>query len=113
MGIGYARMCIQLVAFLMGMRSIWMLDDNISDCWRLPYEHFVEHKQHSQLEAVKFDEVMIRIEKQVSTADAGPMIEREGATCQCLPQMQLLPSTALQSRHNVPSATSCQLDFCT
>lgn len=37
MGIGYARMCTQLVAKLMTLSSIWMLDDNLSDCWRLPF----------------------------------------------------------------------------
>ncbi len=51
----------------MGLSSIWMLDDNISDCWGLPFEEFVrsEGKQHAQLESVKFNTVMATIECQV------------------------------------------------
>lgn len=69
MGIGYARMCIQVVAYLIGMRSIWMLDDNISDCWTLPFEDFVqsESHSHSQLLPAKFNDVMTSIERQVGT----------------------------------------------
>ncbi len=67
MGIGYARMCIQLVSKLMGMSSIWMLDDNLSDCWRLPFEQFISSRgQHGQLEPVSFDVVMKTIEHQTS-----------------------------------------------
>jgi len=67
MGIGYARLCIQLVSKLMGMSSIWMLDDNLSDCWRLPFEKFIASKgQHGQLEPVGFDTVMRTIEHQVT-----------------------------------------------
>lgn len=67
MGIGYSRLATQLIARLMGLSSIWMLDDNISDCWRLPFEEFVrsEGKQHAQLESVKFSTVMATIECQV------------------------------------------------
>ena len=66
MGIGYARLCIQLVSRLMGMSSIWTLDDNLSDCWRLPFENFVSSGgQHSQPEPVSFDTVMKTIEQQV------------------------------------------------
>lgn len=65
MGIGYARLCIQVVAYHMRMRSIWMLDDNISDCWRLPFDAFVQGHSHGELEPVKFDYVMTSIEQQV------------------------------------------------
>ena len=67
MGIGYSRLATQLIARLMGLSSIWMLDDNISDCWRLPFEEFVrsEGKHRAQLESVKFDTVMATIECQV------------------------------------------------
>ena len=68
MGIGYARMCIQLVSRLMGMSSIWMLDDNLSDCWRLPFERFISTGgQHGQLQPVSFDTVMRTVEHQVMT----------------------------------------------
>ncbi|KAL0047438.1 hypothetical protein WJX82_003437 [Trebouxia sp. C0006] len=72
MGIGYSRLATQLIARLMGLSSIWMLDDNISDCWRLPFEEFVrsEGKQHAQLESVKFSTVMATIECQALGASA-------------------------------------------
>ena len=66
MGIGYARMCPQLVAKLMTLSSIWMLDNNLSDCWRLPFEQFISSSgQHGQLQPVSFDTVMKTIEHQV------------------------------------------------
>ena len=35
LGIGYARLCIQLVAKALQLTDVWMLDDNIQDCWQL------------------------------------------------------------------------------
>ena len=66
-GIGYARLCIQLVAHLLGLKSIWLLDDNISDCWQLPFAKFVESEgqEHGPLEPIKFDAAMRIIEAQV------------------------------------------------
>ena len=66
-GIGYARLCTQLVAHLLGLKSIWMLDDNISDCWQLPYADFVNSagQGHGDLQPIKFDQAMRSIEQRV------------------------------------------------
>lgn len=67
MGIGFSRLCAQLTSNLMGLSSIWLLDDNISDCWRLPFETFANSGgTHGDLQSVKFDQVMKTIESQVS-----------------------------------------------
>lgn len=67
MGIGFSRLCIQLISNLMGLSSVWLLDDNISDCWRLPFEDFVQSRgTHGSLKSIKFDQVMKTIENQVS-----------------------------------------------
>lgn len=67
MGIGFSRLCIQLISKLMGLSSIWLLDDNITDCWRLPFEAFVQSEGiHGSLQSVTFDQVMKTIESQVS-----------------------------------------------
>ncbi len=84
-GIGYSRLASQLIARLMGLSSIWMLDDNISDCWRLPFEEFVrsEGKQHAQLESVKFNTVMATIECQVYSLAHAMLHSRAGALGTC------------------------------
>ena len=66
-GIGYARLCTQLVAHLLGLESIWMLDDNVSDCWQLPYDDFVNSagQGHGELQPIKFDKAMRLIEERV------------------------------------------------
>lgn len=67
MGIGFSRLCIQLISKLMGLSSVWLLDDNISDCWRLPFEDFVQSGgTHGSLKSIKIDQVMKTIESQVS-----------------------------------------------
>lgn len=67
MGIGFSRLCIQLISKLMGLSSVWVLDDNISDCWRLPFEAFVNSGgTHGSLQSVKLDQVMKTVENQVS-----------------------------------------------
>ena len=32
---GYSRLCIQLVAHALKLSHVWMLDDNIQDCWQM------------------------------------------------------------------------------
>lgn len=84
-GIGYARLCIQLTAHMLGLPSIWMLDDNISDCWQLLFNSFVssQGQQHGQLTPVRFEEVMKSIEKQVLTVlrSSAPLSPAINLTC--------------------------------
>ena len=35
LGVGYARLCIQLVAHALQLSHVWMLDNNVQDCWQL------------------------------------------------------------------------------
>lgn len=37
-GIGFSRLCCQLVAYASEIQSVWLLDDNIRQCYRLDYE---------------------------------------------------------------------------
>ena len=37
-GIGFARLCCQLVAYGSGLDNVWLLDDNILQCFQLDFE---------------------------------------------------------------------------
>ena len=71
LGIGYARLGIQLIACWMGLKTVWLMDDNVQDCYRLRYEHMLKHGKHEPLERVSFGVVMKTIEKQVSCKAVG------------------------------------------
>ncbi len=36
-GIGFSRLCCQLVAYGSGLQNVWFLDDNIQQCFQLDY----------------------------------------------------------------------------
>ena len=42
LGIGYARLCVQLTAHFMGMEAAWLLDDNVQGCYRLSYNDLLQ-----------------------------------------------------------------------
>ena len=42
-GLGYSRLCNQLVAYGSGLEAIWLLDDNIWQCFRM--EHPSKHNE--------------------------------------------------------------------
>ena len=70
-GIGYARLCIQLVAHVLQLPDVWMLDDSIQDCWQLdldaePLQE--EHAQHGPLQPCSFFTVMSGIEQHVAAS---------------------------------------------
>ena len=68
-GIGYSRLCSQIVAYLSGLENIWLLDDNVQQCFRLDYEPGLTNKKlyHSReaLKPVCFDEAMQAVERAV------------------------------------------------
>lgn len=67
-GIGYARLCIQLVATALQLPDVWMLDDNIQDCWQLDLDAESLHQpphQHT-LQPCSFGTIMRGVEFQVS-----------------------------------------------
>lgn len=68
-GVGYARLCIQLVAHALQLSDIWMLDDSIQDCWRLNLEAESlkqQPPQHGDLDPCSFFSVMSTIEQHVA-----------------------------------------------
>ena len=70
-GIGYARLCIQLVAHVLQLQDVWMLDDNIQDCWRLNLDAKSlqeRHAQHGPLQPCSFFTVMSCIEQHVAAS---------------------------------------------
>eukprot|EP01039_Chlorochromonas_danica_P006567 gene6567-7250_t len=69
-GVGYARRFIQEFAtYYLGLKAIWMLDDNIKACYRLSipkdYSQPVRNDSSNQLkyEATSFKEVMLTVEE--------------------------------------------------
>ena len=74
LGVGYARLCIQLVTRALGLSDVWMLDDNIQDGWQLNLQDErlrCPPHQHGQLQPCSFDSIMQGIEEHVSkTAQA-------------------------------------------
>lgn len=78
MGVGYARLCIQLVASVLQLPDVWMLDDNIQDCWQLDLDAASLHQpdepgrsKHGDLQPCTFDTIMRGIEQQVSNTSGG------------------------------------------
>ena len=68
LGIGYARLCIQLVAHALQLSDVWMLDDNIQDCWQLDLEaNSLRNPQptHGPLLPCTFSAIMQGIEEQI------------------------------------------------
>ena len=68
LAVGYSRLCIQLVAYALHLKHVWMLDDNIQDCWQLDLQ--AESLQgspskHGALQACSFDTIMRGIEEQI------------------------------------------------
>lgn len=68
LGIGYARLAIQLTACWMGLQAVWLMDDNVQDCYRLQYQHMLQTGQHVPLVRISFGEVMKTIEQQVAVS---------------------------------------------
>lgn len=69
LGAGYSRLCIQLVAHAMQLSHVWMLDDNIQDCWQINLQAQslrASPSKHDKLQPCSFDTLMRGIEEQVS-----------------------------------------------
>ena len=76
-GIGYARLAIQLVAYMMGMEFAWMLDDNIQDLQRLHYEQLLQGGDASQcLKPTSLAEVMHTLESMVRDLQVACMLHK-------------------------------------
>ena len=68
LGAGYSRLCIQLVAHALQLRHVWMLDDNIQDCWQINLQAAslrAPTSKHGELQPCRFDTLMCGIEEQV------------------------------------------------
>ncbi|KAK9815938.1 hypothetical protein WJX72_012295 [[Myrmecia] bisecta] len=69
LGCGYARLCIQIIAYMMRMDNVWIIDDNLRECRELDMEALLtgkELRQHMKPPAYcTFDAAMRTIEKQV------------------------------------------------
>ena len=71
LGVGYSRLCIQLVAHTLQLSHVWMLDDNIQDCWQINLQAEslrASPSKHGKLQPCSFDTIMCGIEEQVSSA---------------------------------------------
>ncbi|DBB00174.1 TPA: hypothetical protein ACH3X1_014010 [Trebouxia sp. C0004] len=68
LGVGFARLACQVVAWYLDMHSIWLLDDNVRGCWRLDYDAVLQQgpaAKHQQLLPISVTDMMIMIEQQV------------------------------------------------
>ncbi len=65
LGIGYARLAIQLTACWMGLQHVWLMDDNVQECYRLQYQQMLHTGRHVPLTRVSFGEIMSTVEAQV------------------------------------------------
>lgn len=69
LGVGFARLACQVVAWYLDMHSIWLLDDNVHGCWRMEYDAVLQQgpaAKHQQLLPISVTDMMIMIEQQVS-----------------------------------------------
>lgn len=65
LGVGYARLVVQLTAYSLNLRHVWLMDDNVQDCYKLDYQKLLQQGQHDNLKRTSFGEVMTQIENQV------------------------------------------------
>ena len=71
LGIGYARLAVQLTACWMGLESVWLLDDNVQDCYRLQYQEMLRDQTWpAPLHRVSFGEIMQTVQQQVRTPNS-------------------------------------------
>lgn len=66
LGIGYARLVIQLTAYTLNLQHVWLMDDNVQDCYMLPYQALLQNGRHDALESISFGHVMTVVQDQVS-----------------------------------------------
>ena len=50
LGVGYARLAIQLIADGMGLHRVWLMDDNVQDCYKLAYQTMLRTGKHEKLQ---------------------------------------------------------------
>ena len=102
LGIGYARLGIQLIACWMGLKTVWLMDDNVQDCYELQYAHMLDPKfrRHALLQRVSFARIMRTVEEQV----------------RCTTTVLLCLAAMLHdhvSSHTKCSAVTCSCSSCT
>lgn len=68
LGVGYARLAVQLIACWMRLHRVWLMDDNVQDCYKLDFQHLLQRQKHTALQRVSFGEVMKTVEDQVCLA---------------------------------------------
>ncbi|KAK9820350.1 hypothetical protein WJX72_009343 [[Myrmecia] bisecta] len=75
LGCGYARLCIQLIAYYMGMTCVWMLDDNVRECFKLDLGTLLAQPERGHTKVpvpCRFDETMQEMEKQAMSVPSVP-----------------------------------------
>lgn len=73
-GVGYARLCIQLVAHVLGLDFVWMLDDDIEEAREIDLEHR-KHSADRPPKPCKFDSPMRHLESLVDLGQ-GEQLEK-------------------------------------
>lgn len=76
-GIGYSRLCSQLVAYGSGLDNIWLMDDNVQQCFELDFvpgltDNKLFHKPEA-LKPVTFDVAMQKLEQAVLNQQQWPV----------------------------------------
>eukprot|EP00960_Hanusia_phi_P042897 755759-Hanusia_phi.AAC.1 len=63
-GVGYARLFIQIFAHLLGLEKVWMIDDNVLDCYEMDLKAMFEKTPptHQPLLPCSFAKIMRSIE---------------------------------------------------
>ena len=66
LGVGYARLAIQLTAYTLRLDHVWLMDDNVQDCYELRYQALLQNGKHDPLQRISFGRVMTHIQDQVN-----------------------------------------------
>ncbi len=85
LGVGFARLACQVVAWYLDMQSIWLLDDNVHGCWKMDYDTVLQQRgqsvQHQKLLPISLTDMMITVEHQVSSHNVNAQVPIEMLSC--------------------------------
>lgn len=76
LGVGFARLACQVIAWYLDMQSIWLLDDNVHGCWVLDLNKLDFSEQngptvrHPGLMPISVADMMLMIQQQVGSWQA-------------------------------------------
>ena len=109
LGAGYSRLCIQLVAHALQLPHVWMLDDNIQDCWQIDLQAAslrASTSKHGELQPCRFDILMCGIEEQVRNTQ----IAEESPSLQLAHVKRNWKPERSPRKHHSPAQQGCTVE---